>query len=130
MDPNAARSKMIEQANTILGLINVRQGIPPALLENHSTQLAEAVHDLDEWLRSGGFLPDAWLVRDAAGEQPGRRQDVDISVDESLVRSKEVDDDRPRRDGGVCGHDVWSEPHMSQVPCILDRGHEGDHVPV
>lgn len=128
MDPNAARSTMIERANAILGLSNLEQGVSPALLEHHAVELAEAVHGLDEWLRSGGFYPQAW-VQWARTDQSGRKQDVDISVDEGLAKTKEVDDDRPRRDGGVCGHDVWSQAHLSQVPCILDRGHEGDHVP-
>lgn len=180
MDPNAARSKMIELANRIIA-----EG---AVITDGAVELAEAVHDLDEWLRSGGFLPSAWLVRDAAGEQPGRRQDVDVQAavfashqeliehvtthhsvpgEAPLIATShfqgliewhgrehvtypglrhsheptprglidlegsgtEQDDERPRVDGGVCGHDVWSEPHMSLVPCILDRGHEGDHVP-
>lgn len=72
MDPNAVRQKMIELANKMLG------GQVAAQQANESfvalaIDLAEAVHDLDTWLRAGGFLPDRWAIGDA---QVGRKEEV------------------------------------------------------
>lgn len=42
---------------------------------------------------------------------------------------KEKDDERPRADGGVCGHEVYNNAYEDMSTCVLDRGHEGDHMP-
>lgn len=71
MDPNAARARIIEKANTVLAQAGAQED--PFGVLSTAVDLAEAVHDLDEWLRQGGFFPDAWhppLVN--------RKQDVDV----------------------------------------------------
>lgn len=122
MDPDVARQSMIDKANQVIAAENVT-GTEADLI---AVGLAEAVHDLDEWLRQGGFLPDAWLPRDfERSPQQGRRQAVPLAA----KPSKEVDDERPRRDPGPCGH-VIEEARFDSQPdlvCTLDRGHEGDH---
>lgn len=130
MDPNAARDKMVEAAS--IGLIQAAAGgWGEEMLAGTLIRLAEAVHDLDEWLRMGGFLPDVWttLKDRRSGEQHGRMQDVDIHVPHALptMVGKEVDDDRPRVDGGVCTHPIWFARDGSSLLCGLDRGHSGPH---
>lgn len=82
MDPNAARSKMIEKANQILALEGrVLKVEEHEHMHAQVIELAEAVHDLDEWLRASGFLPDVWLTpgqRAIKDSQAGRKQDVDV----------------------------------------------------
>ncbi len=83
MDPNAARSTMIEKANTVLAQISqladsMDPKVPSHLdpLLDTAMELAEAVHDLDEWLRAGGFLPDVWDIGTMRNLR--RKQDVDV----------------------------------------------------
>lgn len=55
MDPNSNRLEQLQIA---------RQIVDDA--ENHThgaVRLAELVIALDEWMREGGFIPQAWLVR-------------------------------------------------------------------
>lgn len=65
MDPDEARLRVVELANAVLAIATsddtVDLSASVAQLETKSTELAEAVHDLDEWLRKGGFLPQAWV---------------------------------------------------------------------
>lgn len=72
MDPDEARKRMIELANVILALAGKPESVMAAI-ESMAIDLAEAVHDLDEWLRKGGYFPDVWKV---AGENVGRKGDV------------------------------------------------------
>lgn len=82
MDPNTARQTMIEKANKALALgaqLEMATGADLAFEAGETMmELAEAVHDLDEWLRAGGFYPDAW-VRSSI-DQTHRKQDVDIHI--------------------------------------------------
>ena len=80
MDPDAARSAIIEKANVIRGLVNAAS-TPPTFEELvgiavAGEDLAEVVHDLDEWLRAGGFFPKAWTGPNPRRAQDGRKQDV------------------------------------------------------
>lgn len=86
MDPDAARTKMIEKANEVLGLAGNAATSPHpekdlVQVVRAGVELAETVHGLDEWLRMRGFLPRAWAVGGGAtgsiGQQ-GRKQDVSI----------------------------------------------------
>lgn len=49
MDPNAALDEIISLANRLVDSDNY-----PA------ARLAELMLNLDDWLRHGGFMPDAW----------------------------------------------------------------------
>lgn len=69
MDPDAVRARMIELANLVLAEEQTQTN-------SASVELAEAVHDLDTWLRSGGFFPDVWTQRH--DHQAYRKQDVDV----------------------------------------------------
>jgi hypothetical protein len=133
MDPNAARQKMIETANLVLALVGNRT-MEDALtlsetmaISDAATTLAEAVHDLDEWLRSGGFLPDVWDYGTMRNLR--RKQHVDIAV-ETPAPSKLVDDERPRVDGSKCPAVLVSIDGEFQGyrPCALDTGHDGPHA--
>lgn len=116
MDPNAARARMIEKANVVLALFSQDASHPEA--NAAGVDLAEAVHDLDEWLRMGGFFPEAWhppLVN--------RKRDVDIDI-EAPQPSKMVDDEKPLVDTTeFCGY-----PYDGRLRCVLDKGHDGPHV--
>lgn len=64
MDPDLMRNKMIELANLTLamtGRVEHPSKEQLALLADQAEMLSEAVHDLDTWLRHGGFLPDVWV---------------------------------------------------------------------
>lgn len=74
MDPNATRARMIEKANVLLGQFSVNAEVD----NTDAVELAEAVHDLDEWLRSGGFFPKEWKPE---VHWANRKQDVDIHTD-------------------------------------------------
>lgn len=110
MDPNAARAKMIESANLVLGL-GQRAEANTDTFTNVAIELAESVHDLDGWLRSGGFLPEEWSLS-GTPYQPGRKQDVDIEVPRcNKLELHEIGGDiKPR-------------------PCPLDLGHQGGCAP-
>lgn len=125
MDPDAARQKMIEKANTVIALVGQATDDKKYLrLVLHATELAEVVHDLDTWLRHGGFLPEEW-AKTIGGRQDGRLQHVDIDVE-----SKQVDDERPLKDSGtVCDHPLLVDEDLAVWKvCTLDRGHEGAHL--
>lgn len=77
MDPNTTRERIIEKANFVLGLAAHQPPHPIDDLAHAAVDLSETVHDLDTWLRAGGFLPDAWTVA-VGGRQDGRHRDVDI----------------------------------------------------
>lgn len=113
MDPNTGRAKIIELANLVLGL---QEGTPPAAIQNAAVELAEAVHDLDGWLRSGGFLPLEWI-----------NQTISALDRLEAVPSIEQDDERPQADGTPCGHLMSHTFAGRPVYCGLDRGHEGAH---
>lgn len=85
MDPDVARSKVIELANVALAMANDGEQTAQAL-ERVLIELAEAVHDLDSWLRQGGFLPAEWTVKTGVPgiSQTGRKQDVDVHVPHSI----------------------------------------------
>jgi hypothetical protein len=68
MDPDVARATIIEKANLVLHSRSDIEHIDAAV------ELAERVHDLDTWLRAGGFLPTVWAKRPDA--QAGRHQEV------------------------------------------------------
>lgn len=72
MDPDELRKKLIELANIVLSMAGTEEDFG-GNMEARAMDLAEAVHDMDEWLRKGGFLPDLWATDHA---QPGRKQDV------------------------------------------------------
>lgn len=84
MDPNACRAKMIETANRVIALDSIEHRDQAAHFQAEAVRLAEAVHDMDEWLRAGGFYPDEWVTSTQKFrvshllDQPGREQDVDI----------------------------------------------------
>lgn len=79
MDPNLARSVMVGKASEVLAFASL-EGSTRAELEAAAVDLAEAVHDLDTWLRAGGFLPNEWCVKTGVPgvSQTGRKQDVDV----------------------------------------------------
>lgn len=70
---------MIEKANQVLAMTS-QTNFSDGELEIVATELAEAVHDLDTWLRAGGHFPNAWVTTQPnyGQEQQGRKQDVDI----------------------------------------------------
>jgi hypothetical protein len=110
MDPNAAREQMIEKANTLLALAQQGEvGTSAVDLMGRITEtgvaLAEQVHALDEWLRAGGFFPDAWAIK-AEGDQLGRKQDVE-HIDVNLQPAK--------------------PPNVMDIDALY-RGHEGRHT--
>lgn len=76
MDPDEARIRMVELANATLAMAESEPYSESWLisLAVKATELAEAVHALDEWLRSGGFLPDVWTH--VGLENFNRKQDV------------------------------------------------------
>jgi hypothetical protein len=60
MDPKAALDKALAATRSVLTTYHAATA--PALLEDpdfvdHAAALAEAVTDLDDWFRRGGFLP-------------------------------------------------------------------------
>ena len=57
MDPNANLKQQLQRALKILR--DADSGRPD---ENDGLLLAELVQALDEWIRRGGFLPDAWKL--------------------------------------------------------------------
>lgn len=81
MDPNTARAQIIDRANMILAMVG-REPDPTGeqvyLLIEEATALAESIHGLDEWLRSGGFFPHAWQADSDSDlfAPAGRKQDV------------------------------------------------------
>jgi hypothetical protein len=52
MDPNAALDKALAAARSVLTTYDA--------VVVHAAALAEAMTDLDEWFRRGGFLPARW----------------------------------------------------------------------
>lgn len=56
MDPNATLYRMLDRARAIIAAID--EGSEN--VADDANELAEAVENLDEWIRRGGFLPDAW----------------------------------------------------------------------
>jgi hypothetical protein len=63
MDPNAALDKALAAARSVLTTYDAVTA--PAALEDpdfvdHAAALAEAMTDLDDWFRRGGFLPARW----------------------------------------------------------------------
>jgi hypothetical protein len=138
MDPDQARRKMIESANVVLALTG---GMDADHLEVGAAAiaLAESVHAMDGWLRQGGFLPDEWMATssEAIGRKQAMPEDWGSGTTSRIVdvpdpAGKAVDDQRPRVDGSVCGHvgiDTNGADAVVSSPCVLDRGHEGGHVP-
>lgn len=61
MDINATYQKMLGKSALIL----VAQDYGDAIDPEDMIELAQAVSDLDEWIRKGGFLPDAWKPKEA-----------------------------------------------------------------
>ena len=64
MDPDANLAEQLELANRILacGAGEMEDG--------ELERLAELVEALDEWIKSGGFLPEAWQVTKVEGREP------------------------------------------------------------
>jgi hypothetical protein len=63
MDPNAALDKALAAARSVLTTYDAVT--PPHVLDDpdfveHAAALAEAMTDLDDWFRRGGFLPARW----------------------------------------------------------------------
>lgn len=56
VDPNVTYAEVIRLA----GLVEV--SVNSAERAVHAEGLAQAVRDLDTWIKSGGFLPDAWKI--------------------------------------------------------------------
>ena len=56
MDPNGVRSEIMALARQILEAGNDGTS-------TNSAALAEAILQLDYWIRSGGFLPQMWQKR-------------------------------------------------------------------
>ena len=59
MDPNAARSICYDRARSIL-MGQDEEDYSDTSAAEESVELAQAFHDLDEWLTKGGFLPSSW----------------------------------------------------------------------
>lgn len=73
MDPNAALKSALSSAKLIVRSTELEEG-DEGWLDVFSRaevgeDLAEQVVDLDEWLRKGGFLPEAWQRPSPAGVQ-------------------------------------------------------------
>ncbi len=60
MDPNANLREQLEIASAILADYDNDASPSPEALVNAVVTLAEQVIALDQWIRAGGFLPDAW----------------------------------------------------------------------
>lgn len=107
MDPDASRKAILETANMLMAV--AKTSAHP--FEARTLELCEAIHDLDGWLRSGGFLPKEWSLS-GTPHQPGRKQDVDIEAPRcNKLELHEIGGDiKPR-------------------PCPLDLGHQGGHAP-
>ena len=63
MDPNAALDKALAAARSVLTTYDAVTA--PHVLDDpdfvvHAAALAEAMTDLDDWFRRGGFLPSRW----------------------------------------------------------------------
>lgn len=58
MDPNETLAQLRNYRWRVQMALDV--GTTPDDLEELARALAERVDALDEWLRHGGFLPDAW----------------------------------------------------------------------
>lgn len=118
MDPNTARTNLIQAANTALALAGQSlQDVDLEHLQSTTTTLAESVLELDEWLRSGGFLPSEWTT---GGDQRTRKQD--FPTPETV---------QTHRTGGPCTALVTVRRHDRTFaePCALDQGHHGACVP-
>ena len=66
MDPDTNLKEQLELANRILAC-----GAHD-MVDGELERLAELVEALDEWIRSGGFLPDAWQITKVEGKEPTR----------------------------------------------------------
>ena len=66
MDPDVALANARQAATEIFEALDTGD---VQSLDTSASNLAESFQALDEWLTSGGFLPDAWHNR-------GRAQDV------------------------------------------------------
>ena len=79
MDADRARQTMVEKANVALAAASTLEldgtaatSAPEAV---HALRdLAESVHDLDEWLRAGGVFPDAWGGPNPVRVNDGRKR--------------------------------------------------------
>lgn len=68
MDPNANLDAMLERARAIIAMVKPpcvscwthETGKPPVRKSDIADELAELVVALDEWLSTGGFLPNEW----------------------------------------------------------------------
>lgn len=58
MDPDANLREQLEIATEIIAASDEDEGIS----EVEAVRLAELMIALDEWIRRGGFLPDAWRL--------------------------------------------------------------------
>jgi hypothetical protein len=67
LDPDASlaaiRDLTIRLSNLINALPDSEHGAYPDLVVDMASELLQRVEELDEWLRRGGFLPDAWGPR-------------------------------------------------------------------
>jgi len=58
MDPNVIHSTMMTLVHKLL--VTLEENVPASEIDDTALELANEVHELDGWLRSGGFLPKAW----------------------------------------------------------------------
>ena len=61
MDPDRALARIVELSERVVD--GAPQDLEWATLVAHIEELAETVLALDEWLRRGGFRPQAWQVQ-------------------------------------------------------------------
>lgn len=126
MDPNANRQESVELARTVRAQITAD---PPVQVDDDAiVRLCELVEAADEWYRSGGFFPSAWV-----GMDPGRAAQVGRHSDVASLTTHQA-----HRTGGKCNalvtvrRAVAGAPatHVTMsVPCTLDLGHHGQCVP-
>lgn len=57
MDPNECLKVILDRAREIVENSDTNYSVASC----DALELAESVQNLDEWIRDGGFLPDAWL---------------------------------------------------------------------
>lgn len=64
MDPEACLQRALDRARAVMAAIDeggdADDATIGAAILHDANELAEAVQNLDEWLRGGGFLPRAW----------------------------------------------------------------------
>ena len=65
MDPNANLREQRERARQIIAMLDADDPIDP----NDAGRLADLVEALDDWITSGGFLPDRWQIAQKRGDR-------------------------------------------------------------